>query len=304
MIEQIANFAKSLHLNTWDWIAVAVAIFSLIVALFSLLIAWRTLISQRQTAKNTMPVITIGAQYESLVSIAFQIIDNYIDSLVLKIKAENMCEEDYLSDIFLSYNKINTADIHLELFYNANLLDSVFEENLQNGDIDDTFTEDTSAYRLIAEFRGHLERFNHDCQMLELQYINSTTHRKDIANNYAMYMMKESLELIMHTASITSLIYPKHNIGKSILTFLKKTGESSKERLSIEESKSDFSEYQKYKIRFMKLFDDKAWRELYETYYFYRLKILDYEELKTLVSMTSYCRFRYSKLKDYVLFRV
>lgn len=184
------------------------------------------------------------------------------------------------------------------------MLDSVFEGEEQNGDIDDTFTEDTSAYRLIAEFRGHLERFNHDCQMLELQYINSTNHRKDIANSYATYMMKESLELIMHTTSITSLIYPKHNIGKSILTFLKKTGESSKQRLSIEESKTNYSEFQEYKIRFMKLFNDKAWRELYESYCFYELKILDYEELKSLVSITSYCRFKYSKLKDYFIFRI
>lgn len=102
MIEEIVNFGKSLHLNTWDWIAVIIAVFSFIVAVFSLVIAWRTLISQRQTAKNTMPVITIGAQFESLVSIAFQIIDNYIDSLALKIKAENMQAEEYLSDIFLS----------------------------------------------------------------------------------------------------------------------------------------------------------------------------------------------------------
>ena len=47
-----------------------------------------------------MSVITIGAQYESLVSIAFQIIDNYIDFLALKIKAENMRDGEYLSDIF------------------------------------------------------------------------------------------------------------------------------------------------------------------------------------------------------------
>ena len=79
----IEDFARSLDLNVWDWIAVVVSFCSFVIAVMSYLIARNTLKSQRQTEKNTMPVITKERQYEVFKSIENQILSNYIYALAI-----------------------------------------------------------------------------------------------------------------------------------------------------------------------------------------------------------------------------
>ena len=299
----IVEFAKTLHLNIWDWIAVVISLLSFITALYSLWIAWKTLKSQIQTAKNTMPVISFGAQYESLVSIVFQVIENYIDSIVVMAKAEDLTEEKISSDFLLTVSKINTADIHLELFYENNLFDSFTNEKEKGHKVStQLFNEEKSPYRIVSEYRSHLESFNQKCQMLELLYVNNTNNRKNIAMGYASYIMKESLELIMHTASITSLLYPEHNIGNSILSYIKDVSDSCELRLDLKKTKGDESAFVTFNKRINKLYDTKAWREIYDTYYLYTLKIMKLEEISDAIATISYCRYKYGSMRDYVVY--
>ena len=58
----IKEFADYFSLSVWDWMAVVVALCSLAVACLSLLIAKKTLASQQQTEKNTLPIINLQTQ--------------------------------------------------------------------------------------------------------------------------------------------------------------------------------------------------------------------------------------------------
>ena len=300
MIEKIA---KDLQLNIWDWIAVSIALLSLIVAFISLSIAWKTLKSQRQTAENTMPVISIGAQYESLISILILILENYINSIVLKVKTVDITDNGSGSDILLSLFKINTSDIHLELFYEDNLIDTEYNNLLSKKNAEDSCTERYSPYRIVAEYRDHLEEFNQKSHILELQYINNSSAKRDISESYALYVMKESLELILHTSSITSFLYPEHNIGQSLLSYIKKTEESCISRMKIEALKSKKLEYEGGTTRFKSLISEKAWHEIYDSNNFYLLQIMNYEEMKSAIATIAYCRYMYGTLKDYVIYK-
>ncbi len=114
MIEELSRF---LHVTPWDWIAVTIALFSFVVAFVSCVVAFKTFFSQRQTAINTTPTITVDIQKFLLQKMFVNLLDAYTNIIV----HEKIINEE---DINLNKSEEITVNemipenmIHLELFY-------------------------------------------------------------------------------------------------------------------------------------------------------------------------------------------
>lgn len=115
----IKEFAELYSLNVWDWFAAIIAVSSLIIAISSLVIACKTLKSQKETQKNTAPIVTINIQ-EMLWIRLLQKIHNNIRKLVAlqlllgKNKYKASPDESFIQSFCVPINDF----VHEELFYN------------------------------------------------------------------------------------------------------------------------------------------------------------------------------------------
>lgn len=114
----IEEFAKSLSLTIWDWMAVLVALLSFLVASFSLIVAFKTLKSQRQTEINTLPVINLEIQEFLLCQLALALLDSHIRTTASWKLTNEKKYLFYLSEKILYQLKLPADLIHVELFYN------------------------------------------------------------------------------------------------------------------------------------------------------------------------------------------
>jgi hypothetical protein len=114
----IKEFAEWLDLTIWDWIAVSVSLCSLMVAILSFVIARLTLKSQRQTEKNTMPIINIDIQQFLLDEFILRLLDGHIRLTALWYVLEKENYSKYPSEQILKKIQIPIDTIHTELFYN------------------------------------------------------------------------------------------------------------------------------------------------------------------------------------------
>ena len=277
MIEEISDylsyFARSLSLNEWDWFAFIIAIFSLTIAIFSFVIARRTLViarrtltSQQQTERNTTPSINRGSQYESLVSIVNQLLDNYFSSLIMNYKAKKMTGTEDFSNILLLSSKINTDDIHVELFYNNFIPGSEYEKEMKVKYGYEYNYMDRSYYRLFAEFRNHVDNYNHFCNLLELQYVNNSNKRSLIAKEYASYLKSETINLLSHIVLVSNKAYPEYDLRMAIQRridisydryfYLFSNNHTDETRVKDNDILSFF----------MELIDDNSWNSLFSDY--------------------------------------
>ena len=113
----IKEFAEWLDLTIWDWIAVTVSFCSLLVAVLSFIIARQTLKSQRQTEKNTMPIINVGIQELLLNELILKLLDGHIRITALWYLLNEKKYVFYLSEHILEKIHIPIDTIHVDLFY-------------------------------------------------------------------------------------------------------------------------------------------------------------------------------------------
>lgn len=113
----IKEFAEWLDLTIWDWIAVAVSFCSLLVAVLSFIIARQTLKSQRQTEKNTMPIINVGIQELLLNELILKLLDGHIRITALWYLLNEKKYVFYPSEHILEKIHIPIDTIHVDLFY-------------------------------------------------------------------------------------------------------------------------------------------------------------------------------------------
>ena len=169
----IKEFADYFSLSVWDWMAVVVALCSLAVACLSLLIAKKTLASQQQTEKNTLPIINLQTQdvlldrlYEELfnANISIKAIQIYLkDGYSLHFS------KYFLQDILLDENLV-----HLELFYTNpslyvdmnRLHRAVKEFNLLLDTANDAFLKYKDGDNSLDKFFNILLNNLHSLQML------------------------------------------------------------------------------------------------------------------------------------------
>ena len=196
----VEDFAKYLSLNVWDWIAVSIAVFSLLVAVMSFLIAKKTLASQKQTEKNTMPVINLTIQEFLLTQLVVKLLDAYIKLTALWNIVVVKDYAYYPSEHIMLKLKIDNSIIHPELFYNNPdyykvvegfleminnfninldvLSQHITSENIENNMISNEFYSLISANNRIAEKWGKIMSiiFNYDSHQIAL-ILNSLTEQ-------------------------------------------------------------------------------------------------------------------------------
>lgn len=138
MINEIKDFATQYGVDKWDWIAVCIAISSLVIAFISLMVAYRTYKSQKQTEKNTQPIISDSIQEFLLNTFIRQLLDGEICINALWHLLDDKAYQFYPSENILEKTKIPLDSIHTEIFYGREvkhhclkgLLDMVIEYNI------------------------------------------------------------------------------------------------------------------------------------------------------------------------------
>lgn len=114
-IEEIAEY---LQLTVWDWLAVLIALLSFCIACLSLFYAIKTLKSQRQTEKNTLPIINLDIQRFQLCDLIRKLLDGHMRLTALWHMLNNHAFKVYPTERILRLIKIPQDIIHIELFYN------------------------------------------------------------------------------------------------------------------------------------------------------------------------------------------
>lgn len=194
----IDKFAELLGLDVWDWIAVIVSFCSFVIAVMSYVIARSTLKSQRQTEKNTMPIITKERQYEVFKSIENQILSNYIYALAIILIMDDESSGYSYSPLKLLYSKINTSEIHLELFYDTKSYDSMMS-NLSF----------QSPYMHLYKFRSSLESYNQTLTIIGEHTMNPQIDNKIIMREVDDFVLDKSLELLCDLSDCVFNLYNK-----------------------------------------------------------------------------------------------
>ena len=112
----IKEFAEYFSLTVWDWMAFIIAVSSLFVALFSYVVALRTLKSQKQTEKNTMPIVNMQIQELLLNQLMTETFWGRIKLMALWL---SVIGEEYAkpSKHILKSIELHRDYIHCELFY-------------------------------------------------------------------------------------------------------------------------------------------------------------------------------------------
>ena len=133
----IDDFANSWHLTNWDWLAFAIAILSFVVASVSLIVAVRTLRSQRQTERNTTPIMNPEIQQFLVDELFDRLFDGYIGLHALRESLAKVGFDAYPPGDELMDFALRVDDIHCELYYN-----------------------DPVKYRMFQGFREQMENYN------------------------------------------------------------------------------------------------------------------------------------------------
>ena len=114
----IDSIAQTLHVTTWDWVAVCIALSSFIVAIMSIIIAIKTLHSQRQTEKNTMPIMNNNIQEMLLKEMIRDVFDGYLRMTAINLSLGEMNYNSYPTEEKILELKIPTNMLHIDLYYN------------------------------------------------------------------------------------------------------------------------------------------------------------------------------------------
>lgn len=118
IFDWIKDEADQLALKDWDWVAILISIAAFVVAFFTLNIAIKTLRSQRETQKNTAPIITKSIQEMLWVRLMQQINYNIRKLLALKYLLEKKQYKKKPEEVFVQGLTISIDSfIHEELFY-------------------------------------------------------------------------------------------------------------------------------------------------------------------------------------------
>lgn len=176
----ISEFADRYALSTWDWSAIIIALSSLLIAIISLLIAYRTLISQKETQKNTTPILNQKIQLYLLTRKLRNLYESFVFLNTLGIILDTFEKPFIPSMQFWDYVRINNSDLHLDLFYNE----------------DDKF----KSFYILAI---NLERYNSDVEyFVNILKDRNSTH--ELKFNYISHLLDQIYILIQLWANCYS----------------------------------------------------------------------------------------------------
>lgn len=187
----IEEFAKYLSLNVWDWIAVLVSLCSIIIAFISLMIAKHTLAiakltlkSQRQTEKNTLPIININTQSILFNELIVSIYDTHISLIALRFLLRDEANLR-LSKHVLKSLALDGGLVHSELFYNN---PSVYEDVIK-------------LQKTIKEYNMNLAVVN------DYLYDNHDNLNKRLIEQYFKMLLLKQYAIVLIWITVISTIF-------------------------------------------------------------------------------------------------
>ena len=160
MLEEIIKY---LRLNIYDWIAVLIALLSLIIALSSFYVAFKTLKSQRQTEINTLPIINNDIQEFLLGDLITKLLDGHLRLTAMWYILNETNFKKYPSEHFLRLITIPQDNIYIELFY-----DNYHRYRTIQGLIE-LINEYNSIVEVLEE---HLKRKSIEADIIYIEYYN------------------------------------------------------------------------------------------------------------------------------------
>lgn len=187
----IRDFAEWLDLTIWDWIAVSVAMCSLIVAILSFVIARQTLKSQRQTEKNTMPIINIEIQELLLNELILRLLDGHIRITALWYLIDEKKYEFYPSEYILDKIVIPIDTIHVDLFY-----------------------RNKQQYRTMQGLLDMIKNYNISIEVLNLHLKNKLI-ASEVLNNEFSHLINTNDRIAETWGKVMSLMYDYKTKEKS-----------------------------------------------------------------------------------------
>lgn len=191
------EFAVEHGLNVWDWVAVTVSSASMLIAIISLLVAFFTLRSQKQTEKNTMPIINTDIQEFLLQEFIFKLIDGQIRIGALWHLLNEKQFKYYPSEHILDQLIVETDTIHTELFYK----DTKKYRCLQG------LLNTTVVYnKYISVLNSHLSNNNINNDFLYQEFKNILNQNERLAVNWRKVMSYIYGYDITHTTSVFNII--------------------------------------------------------------------------------------------------
>lgn len=147
------EFANRLGLNVWDWIGVSIALLSFAIACVALFISRNTLKSQRQTEKNTLPVVNRDIQQFLLNELIIKLFDGHIRLTALWYLLNEKKYNFYPSERILRQSKVPSETIFIDLFY-----------------------ENKYEYRIVQGFSDMVKDYNKSIEELEIHLKDSNTN--------------------------------------------------------------------------------------------------------------------------------
>lgn len=154
--QQIIEIAEEYALSTWDWIALLIAVISLIIAFISVIVATKTLISQKETQKNTQPVMTIEIQEFLIGQKLLGLLDSYIFLFALQFFLIKYNYRIKPSSHFWERIKVSLDDMEESLFY-----------------------RDSTKYIAFNHLKSVLKDFNSNILGLQIVLNNKTTSKDE-----------------------------------------------------------------------------------------------------------------------------
>lgn len=145
-----------------------------------------------------MPVITKERQYEVFKSIENQILSNYIYALAIILIMDDESSGYSYSPLKLLYSKINTSEIHLELFYDTKSYDSLMS-NLSF----------QSPYMHLYKFKSSLESYNQTLTVIGEHTMNPQIGKKIIIQEVSDFVLDKSLKLLCDLSDCVFNLYDK-----------------------------------------------------------------------------------------------
>lgn len=179
MIELLRYFVEEWGISIWDWITAGLTMLSLVVAVCAFIIARKTLKSQKQTEKNTMPVINMEIQEFLFSGLVLKLLDAHMKLAALWHLLNEKDFRFYPSEHILEKLKIDKKLIHAELFYG----------NYDDYRVVEGFLDMLNSYNInIAILNEHLKNPIISNEMLYNEFYSLIHENNRLADKWAINM--------------------------------------------------------------------------------------------------------------------
>lgn len=167
--------------GSYEYATIFISSFAFLTAVVTLYYTVFTYKSQRETQKNTTPVMTKNNQIETLYDISIRLLENYEKSLAIRVCLSKYTNNKLVSPLNLISQIIPTDEIRPELFYGASkeVQSSYISQIIQN-----------SPYMAISEIKEEIKAYNRYLEIIAGELANPSIdikYKKNVFDNGVLY---------------------------------------------------------------------------------------------------------------------